>query len=205
VSIILIGRRSRHFAGVRYLRRGIDHEGNVANFVETEQIVYDINKSFDDKPVFSSFVIVRGSIPLFWTQDPNLLKGKPEIERKDIKVLIFLVLTSVDTKYLATKRHFSELFERYSYPVYCINLTKQKYMRERPLADQYMHVTNEILNRELPPGMRINYVNFDWKIKKKEGCFPINLWSTVKPFIKRTGFFTCNRIRRYDTNSQIEV
>lgn len=36
LSIILIGRRSRHFAGVRYLRRGIDHEGNVANFVETE-------------------------------------------------------------------------------------------------------------------------------------------------------------------------
>lgn len=67
LSIVLIARRSRHFAGVRYLRRGIDHEGNVANFVETEQIVYDPNKSFDDKPVFSSFILIRGSIPIFWS------------------------------------------------------------------------------------------------------------------------------------------
>ena len=35
-SLILIGRRSRCYAGVRYPRRGIDREGNVANFVETE-------------------------------------------------------------------------------------------------------------------------------------------------------------------------
>jgi hypothetical protein len=82
LSVILIGRRSRHFAGVRYLRRGLDHEGNVANFVETEQIVYDPNKSFDDKPVFSSFVIIRGSIPIFWTQATNLKNPKPPIECK---------------------------------------------------------------------------------------------------------------------------
>ncbi len=36
LSLILIGRRSRYYAGVRYPRRGIDREGNVANFVETE-------------------------------------------------------------------------------------------------------------------------------------------------------------------------
>lgn len=111
----------------------------------------------------------------------------------------------MDTKYLATKRHFSELFERYSFPVFCINLTKQKYMRERPLADQYMHVTNEILNRELPSAMRIKYINFDYKIRKKEDEHPLPLWNIVKPFIKRTGIFTCNRVRRSDTNSQITV
>lgn len=61
------------------MRRGIDHEGNVANFVETEQIVYCPNKSFDDKPVFSSFVIIRGSVPLFWTQDPDPFNVKPDI------------------------------------------------------------------------------------------------------------------------------
>jgi hypothetical protein len=31
------------------------------------EIVYYPDKSFDDKPVFSSFVIIRGSIPIFWT------------------------------------------------------------------------------------------------------------------------------------------
>lgn len=37
--ITLIARRSRHYAGVRYLKRGVNDEGNVANEVETEQIV----------------------------------------------------------------------------------------------------------------------------------------------------------------------
>ena len=36
VSLILIARRSRYMAGPRYLKRGINDEGNVANFVETE-------------------------------------------------------------------------------------------------------------------------------------------------------------------------
>jgi len=36
VSLILIARRSRYMAGPRYLKRGINEEGNVANFVETE-------------------------------------------------------------------------------------------------------------------------------------------------------------------------
>ena len=39
IFITLIARRSRHYAGARYLKRGVDDEGNVANEVETEQIV----------------------------------------------------------------------------------------------------------------------------------------------------------------------
>ena len=78
VNVIIIARRSRHFAGTRYLKRGLNEEGRVANFVEIEQIVYS-HKSKDDKPLVSSFVQVRGSIPLFWTQDPNPLIAKPEI------------------------------------------------------------------------------------------------------------------------------
>ncbi len=41
VYVILIARRSRYFAGARYLKRGVNDEGNVANEVETEQIVYE--------------------------------------------------------------------------------------------------------------------------------------------------------------------
>ena len=39
IFITLIARRSRHHAGARYLKRGVNDEGNVANEVETEQIV----------------------------------------------------------------------------------------------------------------------------------------------------------------------
>lgn len=35
-AFVLISRRSRIFAGTRFLRRGINHEGYVANWVEVE-------------------------------------------------------------------------------------------------------------------------------------------------------------------------
>ena len=38
-TLLLIARRSRHHAGTRYLRRGINMDGRVANFVEVEQLV----------------------------------------------------------------------------------------------------------------------------------------------------------------------
>lgn len=69
-SWILISRRSCFRAGTRYYIRGLDLEGHAANFVETEQIVeYDGDRG--------SFVQTRGSIPLYWSQRPNL-KYKPD-------------------------------------------------------------------------------------------------------------------------------
>ncbi|CAG5026521.1 unnamed protein product [Parnassius apollo] len=65
----LVSRRSVERAGTRFFMRGVDAQGNVANFVETEQIIERGGEK-------SSFVQTRGSIPLFWTQYPNL-KYKP--------------------------------------------------------------------------------------------------------------------------------
>jgi hypothetical protein len=66
---MLISRRNWKRAGTRYNVRGSDLNGNVANNVETEQIIiYDGN--------VASFVETRGSIPLFWSQKANL-KYKP--------------------------------------------------------------------------------------------------------------------------------
>ena len=39
VDYILVSRRSRDRAGLRYQRRGIDDDANAANFVETETIM----------------------------------------------------------------------------------------------------------------------------------------------------------------------
>jgi hypothetical protein len=73
LQMCLISRRSRFRAGTRYFRRGIDHEGHVANFNETEQLVLverDANptsqRNLDDYAVKFSFVQIRGSVPLFW-------------------------------------------------------------------------------------------------------------------------------------------
>lgn len=39
VDYLIISRRSRDRAGLRYQRRGVDEEAHVANFVETETIM----------------------------------------------------------------------------------------------------------------------------------------------------------------------
>ncbi|RLM60730.1 hypothetical protein C2845_PM14G00560 [Panicum miliaceum] len=41
INVVLISRRSRHFAGTWYLKRGVNDHGKVANDVETEQIVFE--------------------------------------------------------------------------------------------------------------------------------------------------------------------
>lgn len=59
LELILISRRRWGQAGTRYLARGLDDDGNVANYVETEQILCYRNQIY-------SFVQIRGSVPLFW-------------------------------------------------------------------------------------------------------------------------------------------
>jgi hypothetical protein len=68
-SISLISRRSVKMAGTRYNARGIDDDGNVAIFTETECIV-STSVGVGSCESFS-FVQVRGSVPVFWTQSAS--------------------------------------------------------------------------------------------------------------------------------------
>lgn len=79
-NIIVIARRCRHHAGTRYIKRGIDGDGFVANYVEVEQIVVNYSLSQDTRPVCSSFVQMRGSVPTYWMQRPSIAIPKPNIE-----------------------------------------------------------------------------------------------------------------------------
>ncbi len=54
---------------MRYLVRGADSSGNVANSVETEQIVLSEES---ERVNLLSYLQVRGSIPLSWRQLPDL-------------------------------------------------------------------------------------------------------------------------------------
>ena len=68
----LVSRRSRRRVGARLFVRGCDERGNVANFVETEQVV-------EHGGAVASFVQTRGSMPMFWQQAPNLaLQARPQ-------------------------------------------------------------------------------------------------------------------------------
>lgn len=84
----MIARRSSKYAGTRFLKRGGTNEGYVANEVETEQIVHNASISSFQKGCFTSFVHTRGSIPLFWSQDPKAVP-KPPINSINFYLITF--------------------------------------------------------------------------------------------------------------------
>lgn len=123
LRLTLIARRSRIFAGTRYLKRGVSDGGFVANDVETEQILEVEGAS--GAAAIASFVQVRGSIPLFWGQETSPLSPKPDI-----------VLQRADPLYRATRRHYDDLEARYGQPVVSLSLIKSHERRERELLLQ---------------------------------------------------------------------
>ena len=71
LDLVLIARRGAERGGTRFLHRGIDRNGYVANFVELEQIV--IRQAPGEQCELYSYAQVRGTFPFFWTQ-PNVSK-----------------------------------------------------------------------------------------------------------------------------------
>lgn len=61
---LLISRINSKRLGTRYVRRGLDKEGNAANNVEMEQIVFH-HDYLKDKTI-TSFCQLRGSVPSIW-------------------------------------------------------------------------------------------------------------------------------------------
>lgn len=54
-------------------------QGDVANEVETEQILCDASVMSFTAGSYSSYVQVRGSVPLYWSQDISTMMPKPPI------------------------------------------------------------------------------------------------------------------------------
>ncbi|KAL3351865.1 hypothetical protein AABB24_020113 [Solanum stoloniferum] len=183
--LTLIARRSRHYAGTRYLKRGVNEKGRVANDVETEQIV------FEDVPEGSPFgatsvVQNRGSIPLFWSQETSRLNVKPDI-----------ILSRRDFKFEATKLHFEDLVQRYGNPIIILNLIKtlEKRPREMILRAEFANAI-EFLNKDLPEDDRLRFLHWDInkrpRIKAKMAL--IRLSDVAANALELTGFLHCQLI-----------
>ncbi|KAM0672635.1 Sac-like phosphoinositide polyphosphatase [Ordospora colligata] len=97
----LVSRRSQRRIGTRYFSRGADAQGYVSNHVETEQFVYDGEKT-------TSYMQVRGSIPLLWQHEVGY-RYNPKIVVKDEKVFAIaddaFVKKYGDVLYLNLIRH----------------------------------------------------------------------------------------------------
>lgn len=98
----------------RYLRRGVNDKGRVANDVETEQIVFeDVPEGYPIQ--ISSIIQNRGSIPLFWSQETSRLNIKPDIIRMSPHFMDTLIL-------VISKVIFSLIFSTLTccYPFVCL-------------------------------------------------------------------------------------
>jgi hypothetical protein len=109
-QLLVISRRSKERAGLRYQRRGVNEKGQVANYVETEQILY-IRRGEKEHHALS-FLQFRGSIPQYWKQDPFNLKPPPVLER-----------SALENK-AACSKHFEAQLSRFG-KVICVNLAEQ--------------------------------------------------------------------------------
>ncbi|KAL1930212.1 hypothetical protein VTP01DRAFT_1366 [Rhizomucor pusillus] len=140
----LISRRSRERAGMRYQRRGVNEEGQVANFVETEQVIIFTR---DNVRHIASFVQTRGSIPLFWSQSPYSLHPIPTLDR------------TPHENDVAFERHFAEQKKLYGRQI-LVNLT-ELVGREAIVGSEY----RKHVERLADPN--IQYVEFDFHRETK--------------------------------------
>ncbi|KAJ3681440.1 hypothetical protein LUZ60_015929 [Juncus effusus] len=187
-SVVLISRRSRHFAGTRYLKRGVNDNGKVANDVETEQIVIE-EEAGSAKGRMSSVVQMRGSIPLFWSQETSRFSPKPDI-----------ILQRYDPTYEATKLHFEDLCERYGNPIIVLNLIKtvEKRPREMMLRREFTNAVG-YLNSILPEEKQLQFIHWDFHkfAKSKSANVLAVLGSVAGVALDRTGFYFSGNPKTY--------
>ncbi|CAH1788511.1 unnamed protein product [Owenia fusiformis] len=179
--LTIIARRSNQFAGTRFLKRGANDQGYVANEVETEQIVNDASVMSFNHGSFTSFVQLRGSIPSYWSQDITTMVPKPPI-----------VVDQADPYNSAAGQHFNDVLGRYGSPVIIVNLVKKREKRkhESLLSTEFVS-SLQYLNQFLPPQHNILYIGFDMaRVNKSKSSNVMNrLAEIAEQCVKRTGFF----------------
>jgi hypothetical protein len=151
LTFILITRRSRLKAGTRYFSRGIDENGNVSNFNETEQTIILNDHASSGMGGFAgnggqsngaaanagkevqvlAYVQTRGSVPVFWAE-VNTLKYTPKLQ-----------IRGVETAVTAAKKHFAEQIRLYG-DNWLINLVNQK-GREQRVKEAYEQMVNYLV------------------------------------------------------------
>jgi phosphatidylinositol 4-phosphatase len=146
-TLLFVSRRSRYRQGCRFTKRGINEHGHVANFVETEQILV-----FSDGRV-SSYVEIRGSIPVKWSS-PVHMRYAPEVFIDEDKA------QSADW----AERHIRECIELYSdnagnSNILCINLVDNK--KEQGRLGTAFKETMDLVRPRVAP-TPLSYVWFDF-------------------------------------------
>lgn len=151
VTFGMVTRRSTARAGTRYFRRGIDIDGNVANFNETEQFL--IVHKLDNTTQVYTYLQIRGSVPVYWAEMNNL-KYKPN-----------LLIGPSD--YLPARKHFDKCISKYG-TNYLVNLVNQSGY-EKPVKLSYENAVTALNDSNI----KYTYFDFHHECRKMR-------WDRVK-------------------------
>ena len=156
---ILLNRRETQNLGTRYNRRGFNDKAFVANFVEVEQIL--INKTLSDyyNPVCSSYVQMRGSVPIYWYQNITIINPKP---------LIRLISTAESLH--AFRIHLSDLTKRYGANIRILNLLFSNVKSSSRKSEAFLNIAYGEYFEKLGKNRfeELDMVSFDLKKALKE-------------------------------------
>lgn len=143
--ITIVSKQSWKRAGTRFNARGIDDDGNVANFVETEFIFNNVSM----KQVFS-FTQIRGSVPAFWEQDSALINPKITITR------------SRGATQSSFDKHFDEVCQLYGV-CHIVNLLSKTKPQEVEVLRRYEDLLSHSYHKDA-----ISYSAFDFHAETKQ-------------------------------------
>lgn len=167
LQFILISRRSQNYAGTRYNTRGIDDNGNVANFCETEQILVRGDYLF-------SFCQLRGSAPVFFEQLG--ITGYTDITRgKHFSKEAF-------------SKHLEEINQDFPL-VYFVNLLNQTKSGEASIIAEFEKQIQFRLNNN---DIRYTYFDMQNECQKDNYTNIDKLINKVKPLIEIFNCFSQN-------------
>eukprot|EP01039_Chlorochromonas_danica_P006469 gene6469-7134_t len=208
VDFLLLARRSKRNQGPRYMKRGSDCDGEVANFVEIEQIV-----SRPDGKARTSFVQIRGSIPLHWSQ-PTPWKMKPEIVFKS-----GCVENVNDVSHeVAMKSHLSHLVSAYRLAtpagtspkpqLFLINLIDKKGDQDRNKVTLRDFETRLLQRSERPLNIMWRYLWMDYHYKVKHDGVKATL-NKLHGYLETAlnsdrAFFLMENIKREDKSTFVK-
>ena len=153
LHFILIGRKDDRRSGMRFLIRGADNNGNVANTVETEEII--TFKDDEGNINIYSFIEIRGSIPLLWKQEPNM-QLNPKIRPKD----------DFGANCEVFKLHIEELMDNYG-RVCCVNLIDKK-KDQNIIGNYYNNIVQNYKDGNKDKANLLNFVWFDFHSECKK-------------------------------------
>ncbi|KAH6581761.1 hypothetical protein BASA60_002254 [Batrachochytrium salamandrivorans] len=165
----IISRLGCNRAGTRFNARGINDDGHVSNFVETEFLM--INAKYK-----TSFLQIRGSVPVFWEQTGVQVSHKVVLSRGS------------ESAQPAAVKHFEELVRLYS-AVQIVNLLAQSPTSPEYALTESYRTAVALLPRETADSVLYSTFDFHAVIKRDQYERLDSLLPQVQSSMKKFGYF----------------